>query len=186
MTGRFRVAFIFAAFFLALTVLLCVRLNGWSSDTPGQCFRTDGTSAPSANHPGSDKAYVALTASWLLVVMLAAAVGGTRRRRFILVAAFLQFPVHLYMMVTLRTANQAYLVPEGSSGDGETEGGGLPENEWDFGQTTAILLLWVSLSEFFSKGWGLYKFEKSARATAAATAAATHTGSPDKSDLEKK
>ncbi|EFX03596.1 hypothetical protein CMQ_524 [Grosmannia clavigera kw1407] len=53
-----------------------------------------------------------------------------------------------------------FSVFEGGADKGETEGS---ENNWDFGQTTAVLLLFVAVAEFFRKGYGLYKFEKNLR-----------------------
>lgn len=80
--------------------------------------------------------------------MMAAALSGARWRHTILVLAFLQFPVHLYMALALRSANQ-----------GKLEGGGY-ENEWDFGQTTAVILLCVAAREVFDKSLEYFFFEK--------------------------
>lgn len=96
----------------------------------------------------SDKVYVSFTASWMILVMMAAALFGARWRHTILVLAFLQFPVHLYMALALRSANQ-----------GRLEGGGY-ENEWDFGQTTAVILLCVAARELFDKSLEYFFFEK--------------------------
>lgn len=87
--------------------------------------------------------------------MLAAAIGGAKRRHGILIAALAQFPVHLYMMIALRTANQHHLESEG-----EEEESSNPENEWDFGQTAATLLLGVAVAELISKGIGFWRFER--------------------------
>lgn len=51
------------------------------------------------------------------------------------------------MALALRSANQ-----------GKLEGG--YENEWDFGQTTAVVLLCVALREVFDKGLEYFFFEK--------------------------
>ena len=144
--------------FLGLAILLLVRLHtGWSVDptaTPGSCFRSSGVlAAPSAAHPAADQAYVAVTAAVLLVVMLLAVFGGPERRYFILAAAAAQFPVHLYAVIALRTGNQELL----------EAAGGESENRWDFGQTTAVLLLLVTLNEFYSKARETVRFEKQVR-----------------------
>lgn len=77
---------------------------------------------------------------------------GARRRRLVLVLSFLQFPVHLYMAIALRSANQGRL--EGEDGN---------ENRWDFGQTTAVLLLGIAVSELISKAREYVKFERELR-----------------------
>ncbi len=163
------VTYLFAALFLSLTVLLCVRLEGWSTDTStpsARCYRTDGVMSAAASHPTTDKLYVGFTAAWFLIVMALASFDSAKRGKFILVASFLQFPVHLYMVVALRSANQGAL---------EAEPGGNAENEWDFGQTTACLLLGATAHEFLSKMREFFKFERGVRRQekeAAAAAAA--------------
>ena len=87
-----------------------------------------------------------------------------------LLLAVAQFPVHLYAVIALRAGNQAAVLEvsryEGVvNGDGngqgeEGEGKGEGENNWDFGQTTAVLLLFVTLHECFEKGVGLWRFER--------------------------
>lgn len=154
---KHRVTYIFALLFLALTILLEVRLNEWSdSETseeprPGRCYYTKGISSPSAGHPWTDKTYVGITAGWLLLVMASAIFGRSERRKIILLLALLQFPVHLYMTIALRTANQDHLSGE--------EG----ENGWDFGQTTAILLLGVTINELVWKSLGFHRETKALR-----------------------
>ncbi|POR34912.1 Hypothetical protein TPAR_09713 [Tolypocladium paradoxum] len=64
---------------------------------------------------------------------------GARR---VLVSAFLQLPAYLHMAVALRSANQ-----------GRLEGEETDENGWDFGRTTAVVLLAVAVEELFTKGW---------------------------------
>lgn len=145
---RYRVTYLFALLFLALTILLCIRLDDWSPATrPGRCYNARLVSTPP--HPTTDKIYVAITASWLLIVMALAVLLGARRRRLVLTLSFLQFPVHLYMAIALRCANQGQL--EGVVGN---------ENQWDFGQTTAVLLLAVAVAELISKGREYLRFEE--------------------------
>lgn len=52
------------------------------------------------------------------------------------------------MALALRTANQ-----------GELEGG-IPENTWDFGQTTAVVLLVMAARELITKGLEFFLFER--------------------------
>jgi len=157
-TARHRTTYLFALVFLALSILLLVRLERDWSTAPdakhGSCFRAAGLlAAPAAAHPGVDKTYVGVTAAWLLADMLLAVFFGPPRRYFILAAAAAQFPVHLYAVAALRTGNQAFLAHEG----GETE------NSWDFGQTTAVLLLIVTLNEFGTKIAEAWRFERGVR-----------------------
>ncbi|KAK4068414.1 uncharacterized protein Triagg1_7353 [Trichoderma aggressivum f. europaeum] len=148
-TPRHRGAYLFATLYLALTILLCVSLDNWAPDRePGRCYFAHLVTTPTAGHPSADKIYVAMTASWMILVMLAAAFSGARWRHSILILAFLQFPVHLYMTLALRSANQ-----------GKLEGDAY-ENYWDFGQTTAVVLFAMALRELLDKGFEFYFFER--------------------------
>ncbi|KAH0493250.1 hypothetical protein TgHK011_008164 [Trichoderma gracile] len=152
-TPRHRGTYLFAAMYLVLTVLLGLSLDAWQPDAPpGRCYFATLITSPRANHPAEDKAYVAFTAAWMLLVMLAAAFSGARWRHTILALAFLQFPVHLYMALALRAANQGHLV-----------GDDARENQWDFGQTTAVVLLAMAARELFDKGTEFYFFERDLR-----------------------
>lgn len=148
---RHAVTYIFAVLFLALTIVLETRLSDWSltSTELGKCYVTSGITSWTANHPGADKTYVAITAIWLLVVMFMTVLGAPGIRRPLLVIGALQFPVHFYMMISLKVANQGHL--EGAEG----------ETGWDFGQTTALLLLGVTLSELLGKWLNYRRFERS-------------------------
>jgi len=146
-----RGTFIFALLFFALTIWLEIRLNSWSLDPNaplGSCFNTTWVMTPSAQQPRTSKIYVGVTASYLLLVLLWAVFGGPRVMRWVMGLSLLQFPVHLYMMIALRSANQGSL--EGEEG----------ENNWDFGQTAAVLLLGYAVKEILSKGEEYYRFER--------------------------
>ncbi|KAJ6440915.1 Autophagy-like protein 18 [Purpureocillium lavendulum] len=151
LTSRHRASYLFAAMFLALTILLCVRLDEWAPDQePGMCYHARLVTADGgAGHPTADKTYVAITAVWTLLAMAGAIFLNAHRRRYVLVSAVLQFPVHLYMALALRAANQGRL--EGEGGD---------ENGWDFGQTTAVVLLGGAISELFAKAREYFAFER--------------------------
>ncbi|KAH8703895.1 hypothetical protein BGW36DRAFT_289063 [Talaromyces proteolyticus] len=150
--GHYRATFLYIALYLALTILLCIRLNDWAPNKePGRCYHTHLVTNITASHPASDQIYVAVTSSWLIVVTIAGVFGGVRRRRGILLFSSLHFPLHLYMAIALRKAN-----------DGKLDGDNKQENDWDFGQTTAVVLLGVAIVELLSKGKEYYDFEKHA------------------------
>ncbi|KAI1340346.1 hypothetical protein F5Y15DRAFT_415234 [Xylariaceae sp. FL0016] len=150
MSGRLRVSYIFALLFLVLTIALEVRLDGWSftAEEAGHCYRTVGSARPGAPHPAAEKAYVAITAIYLLLSVFSSVLAPPRLRHTLLVITSLQYPVHLYMMLAIRLANQDHL--EGAE----------DENGWDFGQTTAVLLLSIAVSELINKGFAYRRFEK--------------------------
>ncbi|KAI0834777.1 hypothetical protein F5Y06DRAFT_277850 [Hypoxylon sp. FL0890] len=149
-TGRFRISYAFAILFLAFTIFLEIRLDKWSltSEELGNCYVTTGISTPEASHPFTDKLYVAITAVWLLLVMFGALFASAKFGKPLLILSFLQFPVHLYMMIRLRSENQDSLE------NGENE------NEWDFGQTTATLLLGIAVGQLIHQGVQYLKFEQ--------------------------
>ncbi|KAK5995734.1 hypothetical protein PT974_04152 [Cladobotryum mycophilum] len=150
---RHRGVYIFAVMYLALLIFVCQRLNEWSPDhEPGRCYHAHLVTHPGATHPFADRIYIIITGIWTLLTTLAAAFFGARWRHSVLILATLQFPVHLYMALALRTANQGKLA-------GEEE----HENGWDFGQTTAVLLLAMAVRELLSKGWEFYAFERDVR-----------------------
>lgn len=147
--NRYRAVYIFVALYLALTILLGIRLNQWSPHhEPGRCYYSHLVTDPSGSHPGVDLYYVGFTSPWLISVILASVFLGVKRRRIILVLSSLHFPLHLYMTIALRQANQ-YKFERGAH-----------ENEWDFGQTTAVLLLAIGVIEFVQKGREYYAFER--------------------------
>lgn len=92
---RYRVVYIFALLYLALTILLEVRLSRWSltSEDLGHCYRTHGITSMTASHPSADKIYVAITASWMLLVMFGTIYDNTKRRKVLLILSSLQFPL---------------------------------------------------------------------------------------------
>lgn len=150
--GRYRAMFLFLALYLALLIVLGIRLNEWAPDVaPGRCYYSHLVASEGASHPGVDQIYISITGSWLIVAMLAGMFFGVKRRRFVLLLSMLHFPLHLYMFIALRQANQ-----------GKFEGEEKHENNWDFGQTTAVILLCVALVELFTKGKEFYDFEKQA------------------------
>ncbi|KAJ3484133.1 hypothetical protein NLG97_g7132 [Lecanicillium saksenae] len=152
-TVRHRVTYAFAAMFVGLTILLMIRLGEWNLDAePGRCYHTAWTTRDDASHPVADRVYVGITAAWILVTMASSIWVGARHRRWILSSTILQFPVHLYMAIALRTANQ-----------GKLSGEEVNENAWDFGQTTAVVLLAMAVGELYRKGREFLSFERALR-----------------------
>ncbi|KAI2471975.1 hypothetical protein F4781DRAFT_420281 [Annulohypoxylon bovei var. microspora] len=152
-TGRFRVSYMFAVLFLVMTIFLEIRLDGWSltSEDLGHCYITNGITSSDASHPVTDKAYVAVTAVWLLLVMFGALFCPAKFGKPLLILSFLQFPVHLYMMIKLRTENQDFLENHEN------------ENDWDFGQTTAIILLVIAVTQLLHQAVLYFKFERAVK-----------------------
>lgn len=152
-TGRHRVSYMYAALFVALTILLGIRLGEWSPDAePGRCYHSTLIATAGSSHPSTDKTYVGITASWMLVSMGMAIFLSAHRRRWVFLTALLQFPVHLYMALALRSENQ-----------GKLSGEEKHENGWDFGQTTAVVLLGVAFGELYVKAREYVSFEHDVR-----------------------
>lgn len=147
---RYRGTFIFIVLYFALLIVLEIRLGQWAPDRePGRCYYSYLVTNASASHPLADMVYVAVTGSWLIIVVLSGVFAGVARRRWILIFSMLHFPLHLYMAIALRQANQ-----------GKFEGETKHEHEWDFGQTTAVILLGIAVMELITKGRTYYNFER--------------------------
>ncbi|KAK7949084.1 uncharacterized protein PG986_009970 [Apiospora aurea] len=140
LSSRYLTIYGFGVFFIALALTFVIRLARWQEDGKlGECYNTVGASSKFASHPGSDQTYVLITAFWLLIGVGMAVFGGPRLLLVVLAFAMLEYPVHLYFMIAIRHANQPLL--EGTE----------DEDSWDFGQTTAMLLLGLAYLEFASK-----------------------------------
>ncbi|KAI4870776.1 hypothetical protein F4820DRAFT_401911 [Hypoxylon rubiginosum] len=168
-TPRFRITYVFGVLFLVLTVLLEVRLDEWSltEEETGFCYVTTGITTAGASHPITDKAYVAVTAVWLLMVVFGALFCSVYFRKPLLVLGGLQFPLHLYMMIKLRIENQPFL-DGGESGESE--------DNWDFGQTTATLLLGIAVGQLIHQGMHYIRFERALKKHGAEYALAQDDG----------
>jgi hypothetical protein len=127
--------YLYGTLFLALSIVLGVRLNEWDENEEGHCYYTKLVTAPSASHPKADKIYVGFCSAWLLLCLVLAVIGDTRHVKTVLVLALAQYPLHIYFMTVVRTANTNKL--EGPES----------ENDWKFGQTIAILLLFLTLKD---------------------------------------
>lgn len=147
LSSRYLTVYGFAIFFIALAITFVIRLAAWQEDGKlGECYNTAFASHRSASHPGSDQTYVLVTAIWVLVAIGMAVFGGSKVLMLVLVFAMLEYPVHLYFMIAIRHVNQPLL--EGTE----------DEDRWDFGQTTAILLLGLAYLEFATKAWKYRKW----------------------------
>ncbi|KAI0482067.1 hypothetical protein GGR56DRAFT_168345 [Xylariaceae sp. FL0804] len=135
-----------------------LHLNHWSlaNAESGHCYITTGVTAPGAWHPAADQVYVGITAVYLVLSMVGAIVAPLGLRGPLLAISGLQFPLHLYMMLALRLANQGRLEGEES------------ENGWDFGQTTAVILLHYALVDLVRRLRELRRFERRIEAHGAA------------------
>jgi hypothetical protein len=140
---RYLTTYVYIIFFFALTVVLITHLLQWdeNSSALGFCYNIQGSADPGTDQPGTELTYVVATGFGLLILMFSAGFGAPRLRTFLVVSAFVQYVVHLYFMVAVRQANQALL--EGPD----------REDRWDFGQTTAMLLLGLAFAEVVQKSW---------------------------------
>ncbi|KAK8129353.1 hypothetical protein PG999_001733 [Apiospora kogelbergensis] len=140
LSSRYLTIYGFSVFFIALAITFVIRLAKWQEGGKlGACYNTVGAANRFASHPGSDQAYTVITALWMLAGIGMAVFGGPKVLMVVLVFAMLEFPVHLYFMIAIRHANQPLL--EGTE----------DEDRWDFGQTTAMLLLGLAYLELVVK-----------------------------------
>jgi hypothetical protein len=134
--------------FFALAVLLGVRLKEWNEDEEGHCYNSHLVTASEYDHPSADKVYLAFTATWMLLSLLMSIFSTAKRVKKVLALALLQYPLHLYMMITMRIANTDAL-----EGDDH-------ESDWRFGQTVAVLLFGLTFRELLIGLWRYIRFEK--------------------------
>jgi hypothetical protein len=149
-TSRYIGIGIFGLLFMIFTVIFGITLHKWDESVPGRCYNAKGIAAPGSQHPLGDRVYVALTSFYLLVTLggaLEYSIGNTKEhvfRRFsIIQLSAIQYPLHLYMIVTMRESNASLL--EGDS-----------ENEWGFAQIVALVLLASTLLECVRGARGMY------------------------------
>lgn len=133
--------YLYAAFFFALTAVTLNHMLQWNehSESLGYCYNTRGSADPGAEQPGTEITYVGITGFSLLITMIVAIFSGPKLRFPLVLLAVLHFGVHLYFMVVVREANQKLL--EGIE----------REDRWDFGQSTAMLLLGLAILEVVKK-----------------------------------
>jgi hypothetical protein len=149
-TSRFLYIAIFGLLFIIFTVIFGISLNNWDESVPGKCYNTKGIAAPGSKHPSGDRAYVGVTCFYFMSTLGGAieySIGDTKEhvfRRFgIIQLSAIQYPLHLYMIITMRQSNASLL--EGSS-----------ENEWGFAQIVALVLLASTLTDCARGARGMY------------------------------
>jgi heme/copper-type cytochrome/quinol oxidase subunit 4 len=140
-TSRYLCITVFGILFLIFTIIFGISLDKWDESMPGRCYNTKGIAASGSKHPLGDIVYVAFTCFYLMVTLGGAieySIGDTKKhvfRRFsIIQLSAIQYPIHLYMIITMRESNANLL--EGNS-----------ENEWGFAQIVALVLLASTLIE---------------------------------------
>ncbi|KAF3012196.1 hypothetical protein G7054_g10003 [Neopestalotiopsis clavispora] len=138
---QYLTTYLYAIFFFALTVVTLNHMLQWNPRTeePGYCYNTAGSADPGAEQPGTEIMYVVVTGFSLLCTMIGAIFSGPRLRFPLVLFAIMHYVVHLYFMIVVREANQKLL--EGSE----------REDRWDFGQSTAMLLLGLAFLEAIKK-----------------------------------
>lgn len=148
--------------FLTFSIAFGLKLNAWDESKPGHCYNASKISHGSAKHPYHDHLYLGFTV-WAVVGALIWACGGCfdgdaqptdpitvffyklakflpgnagelAAVKMVLTYAFIQLPLHLYMVIALRATNQPLL--EGDS-----------ENAWGFGQVISMVMVAATLSE---------------------------------------
>ncbi|KAI1743038.1 hypothetical protein F4680DRAFT_410861 [Xylaria scruposa] len=140
-TNAIRVASIFAflSFHLAFVVLFGLKLQSWDDNVLGRCYRPQVTPLQFATHPLADRVYLGTTASFSFVSFAFTFRATTRvadMTSHIVIFALILYLIYVYMLVTIRQSNEAYL-------------SGNSENEWEFGQVVALVLVTSVLLESF-------------------------------------
>ncbi len=121
--------------------MLGIRLNDWNDDIPGRCYGTSNIATPHAKHPLVDQVYLGVTSLYVFSLMFSALVScrvPNRKLRWhmqLILVSVLQFILHVYILVALRTANQPLL-----------DNAAL-EDQWGFAQVIAIMMLVATLLE---------------------------------------
>jgi hypothetical protein len=140
-TSRYICIAVFGLLFLVFTIIFGISLNKWDESIPGRCYNAKGIAAPRSKHPVGDIVYVAFTCFYWMGTLGGAiehSIGDTKEhvfRRFsIIQLSAMQYPIHMYMIITMRESNAGLL--EGDS-----------ENEWGFAQIVALVLLASTLIE---------------------------------------
>jgi hypothetical protein len=150
LTFQFLTIYIYTAFFFALTVVTINHLLQWNerSQVIGLCYNTKTSADHGTEQPGTEITYVVITGFSLLFTMFSAIFAGPRFRKPLVLLAVLHYVVHLYFMIVVREDNQPLL--EGTE----------REDNWDFGQSTAILLLSLSATEVIKKTFSYWRWER--------------------------
>ncbi|KAF2671582.1 hypothetical protein BT63DRAFT_476464 [Microthyrium microscopicum] len=160
-TPRMLATYLFFALFLALTILINVKLNSWDEDVSGRCYHTHLAMSPFAKHPRDDQIYISITSIWLLLNIVGPSYGKVKETSKVLALGLTQYPLHLYMLIAMRTANQDFLE------------GDHAENEWKFGQTIAVVLLGVTICGIMYAIYEVWEFHESTKENSSGSVKAT-------------
>ena len=132
---------IFGLLYTGFIIMLGVRLNDWNDTLPGRCYSASKIALPNAKHPLVDHVYLALTSiyvyssMYIAIVLCRFPLFRLENQKQIIFIGALQFILHLYSLVALRTSNEKLL------------NNTALENEWGFGQVIAIIMLAATLIE---------------------------------------
>jgi hypothetical protein len=154
-TTHYLTVLVFSVLYLVFSIKFGKGLEQWDDNSSGRCYTTTGISATNASHPYVDHIYLGITCLYLFVSLSGVILANIRlpvlleatqfwsplkviisviSRPQLLFFAMLQYPLHLYMLITLRVSNQGSLV-------------GGSENTWGFGQIVALTLLAATIME---------------------------------------
>jgi hypothetical protein len=156
---------IFSLLHLAFSILYGQRLEKWDWTIPGRCYNTRLLATPDASHPYVDRIYLGITCFYMqssLILCFVAAfakwldsspdrdndserMGSLFNALVIIIAVIYQYPLHLYSTIALRLSNESLL--EGDS-----------ENNWGFGQVSALVLV---VNTLIQCGTAYYKVTRS-------------------------
>lgn len=168
-TSRSVAIFGFAVLYLVFSIIFGISLEKWDDDAPGKCYVTRGIALPDASHPYVDRVYLGITSLYLFssltisvfVALMGSPVPNNVRtgaasngveipfmytiayfRWSIVTLAMLQYPLHLYMVITMRTVNRGSL-------------GGDSEDSWGFGQIVALTMLGFTIAKCVEGMWSM-------------------------------
>lgn len=162
--SRFLGIGVFAGLYLAFCIIFGNHLKHWDWFAPGACYNPQRIASPNASHPHVDRIYLGVTCFYMLGVLILCLLLSSLlslqekiqilpdneidvtiiHRLMIMVAASLQYPLHLYNVFALRASNHDLL--QGDS-----------ENDWGFGQIVALIMVGQTLVECCRAVHGKYQ-----------------------------
>lgn len=124
---------IYAILYIIFTSMFGRSLKSWNYTAPGLCYNTELLATSYASHPHVDRIYVGITTAFMIFILMLVGLlrvmhKGEIHASLILFVSYFQYPLHLYSVVALRSSNEGLL-------DGDSE------NNWGFGQISALVLL---------------------------------------------
>lgn len=138
--SRFIWVTLFESLYLAYYVLFDRALSSWDDTIPKKCYITTTCNVASTTcHPRSDLIYLRVTFIWAVISITAcidwiSTLMKQQNSVKPIIIGLLQYPIHLYMLITMRGMNADLLT-------------GYSENTWGFGQVVALVLLSPTLLE---------------------------------------